>query len=335
MGKKWRVGSGGPASSLPLAVLCICCAGLILSGADDPGFTIRPRSPTGTATDGADRTAPDFHVDANLVLIPVLVTDHNDRLITGLGKEHFKVFENRVEQVITQFGSVDTPVSIALVVDCSGSMGPKLDRSRAAVAEFLRTSNPEDEFMLVTFNDEARLLTRFTREVGEIQNQMIFIRSHGRTALIDAIYLALNEMRQAQHARKAILILSDGGDNSSRYSYHELRNLVREADVQIYSIGILDPADVRSRTPEELAGPALLHEIAAQTGGRLYTADYTRDLSVIASKIGAALRNEYVLGYSPSEPQRDGKYHRIQVKIEPPKGLPKVHATFRSGYYSR
>jgi Ca-activated chloride channel family protein len=322
--------------SLPLAFLLICCLGLTVASAEDPGFTIHPRNQSSTSViNGTGLPAPNIRIDTDLVLIPVLVTDQKDRLITGLGREHFKIFDDKVEQAITQFASDDTPVSLGLVVDCSGSMGSKLAKSRAAVSDLLATANSEDEFFLVTFNNEVRLLTGFTDRIEEIQNQMIFTRSHGQTALVDAIYLAVNQMKRAKHARKAILVISDGGDNSSRYSYGELKKLVREADVQVYSIGILEPLNLRARTPEELAGPALLAEIAGQTGGRLYEVDNISDLPRIASKIGAALRSEYVLGFAPADAQRDGKYHRIRVKIERPKGFPPLRASFRLGYYAR
>jgi Ca-activated chloride channel homolog len=321
---------------LALTSLVVCFLGLTPTRADDSGVAITPRSQSSPELTGeADRLGPNIRIDADLVLIPVLVTDRNDRLITGLEKGHFKIFEDKVEQVITQFASEDAPVSVGLLIDCSGSMGPKLARSRAAVSEFLRTANSEDEFLLVTFNDHAQLLTSFTSRIEEIQNRMAYMQSRGRTALLDAIYLALHEMKNGRHARKAIFIISDGGDNSSRYSYRQVRNYIREADVQIYSIGILEPPSTRGRTPEELAGPALLEEIAQQTGGRLYEVDDLVRLPDIASKIGAALRNEYLLGYTPAEGKHDGKYHRVRVKLEPPQGLPPLHATFRSGYYAR
>jgi VWFA-related protein len=321
---------------LAAASLSVCVLGLTQTRADGSGITIEPRSRSTPGVAGeADRLGPNIRIDANLVLIPVLVTDRNDRLITGLEKEHFKVFEDKVEQVITQFAAEDAPVSIGLLIDCSGSMGPKLARSRAAVAEFLRTANAEDEFLLVTFNDHAELVTSFTNRIEEIQNRMMYMESRGRTALLDAIYLALHEMKNGKHARKALLIISDGGDNSSRYSYRQVRNYIREADVQIYSIGILEPPSTRGRSPEELAGPTLLEEIAQQTGGRLYEVDDLSQLQDIASKIGAALRNEYLLGYTPAEGKHDGKYHKISVKLDPPRGLPSLRATFRSGYYAR
>ena len=202
-----------------VSFLIICVSGLTSTRADDSRVTIEPRTRSAPGITGdADRLAANIRIDADLVLIPVLVTDRNDRLITGLEKEHFKIFEDKVEQSITQFASDDAPVSIGLLIDCSGSMGPKLARSRAAVSEFLRTANSEDEFLLVSFNDRAELLTSFTGRMEEIQNRMMYMQSRGRTALLDAIYLALHEMKKGRHPRKALLIISDGGDNSSRYS---------------------------------------------------------------------------------------------------------------------
>ena len=277
---------------------------------------------------------PYLRVDTELVLIPVMVTDSANRLITGLGKDQFKLYDNKVEQVISHFAREDAPVSIGLVFDCSGSMGPKLQKSRAAVAEFIRTANPEDEFSLVTFNDHARLAADFRSGPGEIENQLLFVRSRGETALLDAVYLSMHEMRHAKYTRKAILIISDGGDNASRYTGRELKRLLRESDVQIYSIGIFEPPGLRGRSPEELNGPALLDEIAQITGGRLFEAYDLNDLSDIAAKIGRGLRNQYVLGFTPAA-ERDGKYHRIQVKVPRIHGLPSLRASFRSGYYAR
>jgi VWFA-related protein len=285
------------------------------------------------ARGAADRVA-NLRINSNLVLIPVIVTDHHDRLITGLGKDDFQLFEDKEERAITHFASEDAPVSISILFDCSGSMGPKLEKSRAAVAKFLATANPEDEFSLVMFNDRVVLAKSFTQQTEEIQNQLLYSVSKGRTALLDAIFLGLNEFRRAKHNRKAILIISDGGDNCSRYSMHELKNRVRESDVQIYSIGIMEPIDMRSRTPEEFAGPALLDDVAHMSGGRLFEISDLGELSDVAAKIGMALRNQYVLGFAPGENKRDGKYHKISVKLQKQKGLPNLRASFRSGYYA-
>jgi len=276
----------------------------------------------------------DIRIDANLVLIPVTVSDPFNRFVTGLDKENFKIIEDKREQVITQFSSEDAPLSVGVIFDCSGSMGPKLEKSRLAVAQFFKTSNPDDEFFLVQFADTADLISPFTRNPEEIQNRLTFTHSKGQTALLDAIYLGLHEMKKARNPRKALLVISDGGDNNSRYTEGEVKNLVKEADVQMYAMGIYEPYANRGRTPEEAAGQGLLTEIAEQTGGRQYPVDNMNELPDIAAKIGVELRNQYVLGYQPQNQDRDGKYRHVQVKLVQPKGLPPLRAFFRQGYYA-
>ncbi|HTQ54535.1 MAG TPA: VWA domain-containing protein [Bryobacteraceae bacterium] len=275
-----------------------------------------------------------IRVDSTLVLIPVTVTDPLNRFVTGLEKDNFRIFEDKVEQQLLQFSSEDAPISVGIVFDCSGSMGNKLVKSRDAVAQFFKTANPDDEFFLVEFNDRADLAIKFTTNLEEIQNRLTFSQSRGKTALLDAIYLSLHQMKKAKNARKAILIISDGGDNNSRYTETEIKNLVREADVQIYAIGIFEPAASRGRTPEELAGPGLLSEIAEQTGGRHFPVENLNELPDIAAKIGIELRNQYIIGYSPKNTERNGKYRRVQVKLVQPRGLPPLRAFWRMGYYA-
>ena len=243
------------------------------------------------------------------------------------------MLDNRVEQTITHFSMDDEPVAVGLVFDVSGSMGPKLLKSRQAAAEFFRTSNPEDEFFLVQFNDQPKLVVPLTRNVEEIQNQLTWAQSKGRTALLDAIFLAMKEMKKSKMNRKALLIISDGGDNSSRYTESEVKNLVRENDVLIYAVGVFELGGGRMRTTEEAGGPGLLNDLCEQTGGRHLPAD-VNELPDIAVKIGVELRNRYVLGYTPASQVRDGRYHALQVKVVPPKGLPAMRAFFRRGYYA-
>ena len=304
------------------------------SGTVDSKVEIQPRVRLGKAPDA---TPPDprasIRVDSTLVLVPVSVTDPLNRFVTGLEQKHFRVFEDKVEQEISQFSSEDAPLSIGIVFDTSGSMGSKLQKSRLAVAQFLRTANPDDEFFLVQFNERPQLVLPFTRNTEEIQNRLTFTQSRGRTALLDGIYLAMNQMRKAHNPRKAILIISDGGDNSSRYTESEIKNSVREADVQIYAIGIYDPIGSR-RTAEELSGPSLLTEVAEQTGGRMFPVENLNELPDIAAKIGIELRNQYVLGYRPTNGERDGKYRHISVKLVQPRGLPPLKAFYRLGYYA-
>jgi VWFA-related protein len=280
------------------------------------------------------RPAANIRIDSTLVLIPVTVTDPMNRFVTGLEKDSFKVFEDKKEQDISQFSSEDAPLSIGVVFDCSGSMGKKLEKSREAVAQFFKLANPEDEFFLVQFNDSANLIQPFTRNLEEIQNKLAFTQSKGRTALLDAVYLALHEMKKAKNPRKALLMISDGGDNSSRYTEPEIKNLVKEADVQIYAIGIYETAGGRSRTPEEMGGPGLLTEIAEQTGGRQYSVENLNELPDVAAKIGVELRNQYILGYQPANLTRDGKYRKVQVKLIQPRGMPTLRPFWKQGYYA-
>jgi len=281
-----------------------------------------------------DSHPTDLRVNKTLVLINVTVTDPLNRFVTGLEKEHFRVFEDKIEQEISDFSSEDAPLSIGLVFDTSGSMGSKLQKSRQAAAEFFKTANPQDEFFLVQFNDRPELNVPFTTDTDKIQSTLSFTQSKGRTALLDSVYLAMHEMKKAHNPRKAVLIISDGGDNSSRYTETEIKNAVREADVQIFAIGIFENASNRGRTPEEAAGPGLLNELAEQTGGREYAVENVAELPDIAAKIGIELRNEYILGYTPKNRERDGKYRRVTVKLNQPRGLPPLRAYYRLGYYA-
>ncbi len=303
--------------------------------ADQPQIDITPRIKRQSGEQPApEERKSNIRVDTTLVLVPVSVTDPMNRFVTGLEKEHFKVFEDKVEQEIKQFSSEDAPLSVGIVFDTSGSMGSKLQKSRQAVAQFLKTANPEDEFFLIQFNDRPELVVPFTRNTEEIQNRLTFTQSKGRTALLDGIYMAMNQMKNAHNPRKALLVISDGGDNSSRYTESEIKNAVREADVQIYGIGIFEPISSRGRTPEELAGPGLLNEVAEQTGGRAFPVENLNELPDVAAKIGIELRNQYVIGYTPKNQERDGKYRRILVKLVQPRGLPPLKAFFRLGYYA-
>jgi Ca-activated chloride channel homolog len=304
--------------------------------AAQPNVAITPRTRTAVADANesiTDRRA-DIRVDTTLVLIPVSVTDPASRFVTGLDKENFKLFEDKVEQEISQFSSEDAPLSVGIVFDTSGSMGAKLQRSRQAVAQFMKTANPRDEFFLIEFNDRPELVQGFTMQTEEIQNRLTFTQARGRTALLDGVYMAMNLMKKAHNPRKAILIISDGGDNSSRYTETEVKNAVREADVQIYAIGIFEPVSSRGRTAEEMSGPGMLAEMAEQTGGRHFAVDNLAELPDVAAKIGIELRNQYVLGYSPKNTSRDGKYRRVLVRLVKTTGLPPLKAMFRTGYYA-
>src|SRR3984885_6346013 len=269
-------------------------------------------------------------VDVDLVLVPVTITDPLNRLVTGLEKENFQLFDGNSPQEIRSFSSEDAPVSLGVIFDSSGSMSSKMDRAKDAVMEFFKTANPQDEFFMITFSDEPEEVSDFTSSVDEIQNKLVFAVPRRRTALLDAIYMGVSKMRQAKYAKKALLIISDGGDNHSRYTENEIRSLVKEADVMIYAIGIYDRY---ASAVEERLGPELLGEIAELTGGRAFTVENPNDLADVATKIGVELRNQYVLGYRPKVVVRDGKWRKIRVKLLPPKGLPPLRVYARTGYY--
>jgi Ca-activated chloride channel homolog len=270
-------------------------------------------------------------VDVDLVLVPVTITDPMNRLVTGLDKENFQLFEGNSKEEIKTFSSEDAPVSLGVIFDSSGSMSSKMDRAKDAVMEFFKTANPQDEFFMITFSDEPELVSDFTSSVDEIQGKLVFAVPQKRTALLDAIYMGIVKMRQAKYSKKALLIISDGGDNHSRYTEGEIKAMVKEADVMIYAIGIYDRY---FPTEEERLGPALLGEITELTGGRAFTVENPNDLADVATKIGVELRNQYVLGYRPSKMVHDGKWRKIKVKLLPPKGLPPLRVYARTGYYA-
>jgi len=273
-----------------------------------------------------------IRAETDLTLVGATVTDPMGRLVTGLEQENFRVFEDGVEQEILRFSSQDVPVSIGVIFDMSGSMSDKIDKSRQAAVQFFRTANPQDEFFLVDFNDRAQLVSPFTASVDDLQNRLMYVGAHGLTALYDGVYLGLSQMRGAHNTKKALLIISDGGDNHSRYSETEIRKFVREADVQIYAMGLFEPGG--GPTPEERQGPSLLADLTAMTGGRTFAVANLNQLPDVASKISMELRNQYVVGYRSSHREHDGKWRKVKVKLRPPKGLPPLQVAAKTGYFA-
>ena len=289
-----------------------------------------PAPVTGPAATKA-RPGAMIRMNVDMVLVPITVTDPMNRLVTGLEKEDFQIYENNGQQSIRSFASEDAPVSIGIIFDLSGSMTSKLIRARESILQFVKTANPEDEFFVIGFNDRPELIEDFTNSVEDIQARLATVRSGHRTALLDAIYYGVAKMKDARHERKALLVVSDGGDNRSRYTEGEVRSQVRESDVEIYSIGIFDPY---AATPEERAGPLLLNELCEETGGRMFRVDDLSEMSDIAEKISTELRNQYVIGYTPKDMRRDGKWRKVKVKLSPPQGLPPLTVHARTGYYA-
>jgi len=274
-----------------------------------------------------------LRVDSSLVLIPVHVTTPDGVSVTNLTRENFALIEDNAKQTITHFSKDDAPLSVGLLFDSSGSMRNKMLKSAEAMATFFKTANADDEFFLVEFNERPRLLVPFTQDSDDIYRRVARIRPFGRTSLLDAIHLALVQMKKASNFRKAIVVLSDGGDNRSRFTASEIKNAMLETDVQLFAMGIFDEGS-RRQTVEEQNGPRLLDELAEQTGGQLYTVDNLDDLESISVRISRELRNQYVLGYSPTNDSRDGKYRQVKLKLDTPLDMPKLRANYRHGYYA-
>lgn len=327
--------------SLRTRILCAPFLSVLVAGANVVGSAALAFSES-LAPDDAKHDTParpigdgqSVRIDVELALVNVTVTDPYNRLVTGLDADNFRVFEDNVEQEVVNFSSEEVPISIGVIFDHSGSMGNKLGKAKEAAIQFFKTANPQDEFFLVGFNERAELLSPFTDSVEDLQGRMLSVPAKGRTALLDAIYLGLSEMKGAHHAKRALLIISDGGDNSSRYNEKDIKRLVREADTQLYSIGIFDPFEYRSRTFEELNGPSLLSEVTELTGGRAFSVENLNELPDIAGKIGTELRNQYVLGYRPSNKSHDARWRKIKIKLRAPKGLPPLTAYAKTGYYA-
>ena len=268
---------------------------------------------------------------APTVMIPVTVTDHKDRLVTSLGAENFQIYENNVQQEIASLGAMDQPATIGILLDLSGSMSSKLDAARDSILKFIRASNSQDEFFVLGFKDRVGLIKDFTNSAEGIQSRLAVVQTSHRTALSDAIHDGLAKMEDARYPRKALLVVSDGGDNASKHSESEVRTQAQRSNVEIYSIGIFDPY---AATPEERTGPQLLFDVSEETGGRLFRVDDIADMGDIAEKISTELRNQYVIGYRPKDLTRDGKWRKVKVRVNPPAGLPPLTVHARTGYYA-
>ncbi len=269
-----------------------------------------------------------LRVDTNLVLVPTSVNDDFNRPVTGLEKDNFRVFDDKVEQTITSFSSDDEPIALGFIFDTSGSMNTLLPQGREAAAEFLKMGNPEDEFFLVEFDNQPRLVIPLSSNTSEIGLQVAMTKSGGSTALIDGLFMGIHEIHKSKKAKRALVLISDGGENNSRYSPGEIKNVIKESDVLIYTVAITGPFN-----PDSPAGLEMMNGIAEMSGAHMFNAGGNA-LSDIAEKIGVELRNRYVIGYSPKDKKRDGKFHKIEVKVVPPRGLPKLRAHWRSGYYA-
>ncbi len=309
-----------------------CCIATCFAQ-NGPMVSIVPRVRPEPVANYAAYPRADLRVDVPLILTPVRVTNALGTSVTDLRQENFRIFEDGVEQTVTNFAKEDAPVSIGLVFDSSGSMHTKIRKSAEAAAVFFKIANPEDEFFLVEFNDRPKLSVPFTRDSDELYNRIAHVHTGGRTSLLDAIHLALAQMKQAHNLRKALVIFSDGGDNRSRYTEREVKEAMWESDVQVFAMGIFDPDDSRKLTREEQDGPRLLTELAEETGGKHFPVDHLDDLPMVCDRIGNELRNQYLLGYMSTNGARDGRYRRIKVVLANTGSRP-LKPYYRMGYYA-
>jgi Ca-activated chloride channel family protein len=320
------------AACLAVAIfVCSPCWAFQASG--DTAVSILPRFRPAVSSGQSMFPKADIRVDSALVLVPAQVTNVLGTPVSGLQKEDFRVFEDGVEQPITNFAREDAPLSIGLLFDSSGSMRNKIKKATEAAAAFFKTSNPQDEFFLIEFSDRPKLTVPFTTDPGEVYDRIAHTKPFGRTSLLDAIHLGLVEMKHARNTRKALVIVSDGGDNRSRHTEREIKNAMLESDLQVYAMGIFDPDDAK-HSVEEQNGPKLLEALADESGGREFPVTKLDDLPSISARIGDQLRNQYLLGYTPINAERDGKYRNINVKVIPRAEIQDLRVYYRHGYYS-
>jgi Ca-activated chloride channel homolog len=275
---------------------------------------------------------PLLRIESSLVLIPAHVTDSDGLPLTNLSANNFHLSEDNVTQTIASFSAEDAPISVGLLFDASGSMRNKMDKAWEAASRFFSTANTGDEFFLVEIRGRARLLEPFTGDSNQILDRIHRIKPGGQTPLFDAIHLALKQMRNASHSRKALVILSDGGDNWSTHTFRQIREALIESDVQVYAIGIFDQDFTRNHSPEEARGPAVLEDLTLHTGGRLFPVAKLDDLPDIGARISRELRQQYVLGYYSTNSSRDGKYRRVKVTVS--SDVSDLRVSFRRGYYA-
>lgn len=272
-------------------------------------------------------------VNTDLITFTVTVTDLYGRFVSGLSKNAFSIFDNKQEQEISFFSDDDSPVSVGILFDVSGSMGgDKVRRAREALAHFIQTSHDRDEYFMIAFNSRAQLLMDRTRDGNAVLDKLTFVQTKNNTALYDACYLGVERVQRGAHPKRALLLISDGQDNNSRYTFGELRRVLKESDVVLYAVGILSGNDVGSSLG--MGGQSILDELAGVSGGKAFYPRSNAEMDDIFEQIALELRHQYSIGYRPPNFVNDGKWHRIKVKVNPPRGLPRLFVRSKEGYYA-
>lgn len=320
-----RLESGRPIVSL----VVFCVLALLFASAVE----LRAQTPTPTPQLQSVEDKGTVKVRVDLVTLTLTVTDLYGRYVSGLSKNAFTVFDNGVEQEITYFSDTDAPVSLGILFDVSDSMsGTKIAKARHALERFINTSHPNDEYFLIAFNNRAQLLLDRTRNGEAVLDKLTLVNPRNNTALYDACYLGIEKVTRGTHQKKAMLIISDGQDNASRYNFGEVRRLMKESDVVVYAVGILDGRD--SGSSEGMLGKAFLDELTSVTGGKAFYPETDVEMDEIFERIALELRHQYSIGYTPTDFQPDGKWRKVRVKVKPPRGLPRLTVRSREGYYA-
>ncbi len=287
---------------------------------------------TPTPTPDEDDGKP-ISIKTDLVTLTLTVTDLYGRFVSGLNKKAFSIFDNNEEQEITFFSDADAPISVGILFDVSDSMsGEKIGKARKALEGFINTSHPSDEYFLIGFNSRAQLLLDRTRDGEAVLQKLTLLQTKGNTALYDACYLGVERVTRGTRQKKAMLIISDGQDNASRYNFNEVRRLMKESDVTVYAVGIMDGRDVGSVTG--MQGQAFLDELTSVTGGRAFYPQTDIELNEIFERIALELRHQYSIGFTPKNFSPDGKWHKTKVKVKPPNGVSRLTVRTREGYYA-
>jgi len=305
-----------------LFFLCVLCASFVFSQQSKPTPTPEPDNPD----------AP-VKVKTDLVTLTLTVTDLYGRYVSGLTKKAFSVFDNNEEQDITFFSDSDAPVSVGILFDVSGSMsGEKIQKARKALERFIATSHPSDEYFLIAFNSRAQLLMDRTRDGSAVLQKLTLVQPGQNTALYDAVYLGIDKVTRGAHQKRALIIISDGQDNASRYNFGEVRRLMKESDVVTYAVGIISDSDAGSMIG--MQGQAFLDELSSVSGGKAFYPQSDVEMDEIFERIALELRHQYSIGYTPKDFQPDGKWRKVKVKVKPPRGLPRLSVRNRDGYYA-
>jgi Ca-activated chloride channel family protein len=293
----------------------------------------RQQKPQETATDKPEKpSSQTLKIDVDLVLVNATVTDSLNRYVSGLDAEHFQIWEDSVEQKVSYFSAEDVPVSVGVIFDVSGSMKDKIATARQAANTFFKSGNPEDEYFIVEFANRPEVASDFTSDITKLQSKLILTQAKGMTAMYDSVYLGLEKLKEGTNPKKALLLITDGEDNRSRYTFQNVKEFVKEQDVQIYGIGIVD--DWNSQLGAGKTGRAMVEELSEITGGRAFFPDSVYDLEDICTKIAVELKNQYVIGYHSTNGAKNGKWRKLRMKINPPKGIQRLNVRYKQGYYA-